>query len=393
MMRENSNVNFKSWICGIIIFSFLLMTGCWDRIEANDLALIVAGAFDKAPERKVQVTVQVMLPSSGGPGSGGPSQPKTKFFVETATGIDSEDAAEQIQKKVSRRLFRGQRRVVLIGEEMAKSGVGEILDYISREPENRLHTNVLVVKGGTGYNLLKVEYPLERFPAEAMRKMINTGLGEEVTIRDFLIKASSEGVQPIAAAIESGNGQDSLKLTGLAVFKDLKLAGYLNAEETVVYQWATGKFKQGIFTTKVPGNEGTVDIDVKNASAKLTPEIMDNKVKIYVKIKGIGAIYGNSTKLDLTEPENIALIQKAFETEIANRVQKLIKAVQKKYDADIFGFGSTVYGHNPREWEELKGNWDKVFSDTQVSVSVDLNIRMTGMSGPSLYLKENEVKK
>jgi spore germination protein KC len=394
-MLGKSNVKIKPWICGIVIFFMLFITGCWDRIEANDLALIVASAFDRAPDGKVQMTVQVMLPSGGGPGGGpgGGSQQGKKFIVETATGNDPEDAEQIIQKMVSRRLFKGQRRVIIIGEEMARYGVGEVLDYISREPENRLRTNILVVKSGTGSDLLKVEFPLERFPAEAMREMINSGLGEEVTIRDFLIKASIEGIQPIAAAIEMKNGQKGLQLTGFAIFKGLKLAGYLNAEETSGYLWATGRFKKGIVTTKVPGNEGTIDIDVRNATTKVTPEIDGNKVNIFVEIKGEGVIYGNSTKLDLTVPKNIALIEKAFETEIEKQVEKTIKVVQKKYGADIFGFGSTIYGHNPKEWKRLREKWDKVFPDAEVSVSTDFNIRMTGMAGPSLYLKENEVKK
>jgi spore germination protein KC len=133
-------------------------------------------------------------------------------------------------------------------------------------------------------------------------------------------------------------------------------------------------------------------INVKSAGSKITTGINGDKVKVYVALKGKGAIYANTTRLDLTIPQNIKLAEEAIETRIKDQVQTTIQLVQKNYKSDIFGFGAAIYQHQPQEWKQLKDHWDDIFSTAEVYVSVDFKIRMTGMSGQPLYLKEEEVK-
>lgn len=394
--KRKMHLKFLIGICGITVFSMLFMTGCWDRVEINDLALITATAYDLAPRDELQYTVQIMLPAGGASAasqSSTGSQQKKSFTVETAVGIDPGDAERKIQKIFPRKLFRGHRRVIIIGEALAMHGLEKMLDSIGRDPQNRLRTDVLVAKGKKGLDLLNTDYPMERVPAEAMREMVSIGIGVDVNIRDFLIAASSEGTQPIAATIEQDESKEGFKLTGIAIFKGLKLAGYLDAEDTEGYLWVRGKYKKGIIATTVPENEGVIRINVKNAKTKVTPEIRDGKVKIYLDLKGEGSIFGNSTNLDFTVPANITLAQEAIKTKIKTQVENTLKVTQKDYGADIFGFGTTISQHKPKEWKLLREKWNKIFPDVEVYVSTSFKIRMPGMSGPPLYLNEDEVKK
>ncbi|MBP2637964.1 MAG: Ger(x)C family spore germination protein [Firmicutes bacterium] len=385
------------WLC-ISIFSMLFLSGCWDRTEVNDLAVITAAAYDKTAEG-FEGTVQIILPSSGAADSGqsgGKSQSVKTYTTGIASNISLslDESYVKLQKKFSRKLFRGHRRVIIIGEEMSRNGLEELIDYLSRDPNSSLHTPIVVAKGRTGAELLKTSYPMERASGEAMREMINiAGRGLKVTKLDFLIKAASEGVQPIAATIEPVDDKEGFRLTGVAIFKNLKLAGYLNNEETVGFLWATGNYEQGFVTISVPGHEGEISVNVKSGKAQITPEINDHKVTIYVALKGEGSISSNSTKLDFTIPENIALVEQAVGSEITKQVQRTIKIVQRESGADIFGFGSTINQRNPKEWKHLRDDWDNIFPQAEVSVSTKFSIRTTNMTGTTPYLKENEVKK
>lgn len=380
-------------VCKIFIIFMLFATGCWDRTEINDIALITASAYDLVPEGGIRYTIQLMLPSAGGAksgqGSSGGSK-KTDFIVETAVGADVGEAEKNIQKRFPRKLFRGHRRVIVIGEDLARNGMREILDSVSRDPQNRLRTNVLVAEGISGCDLLKIDYPLERVPAEAMREMTQIGIGIEANIRDFLIAKSSQGIQPIGVSISPRNNKEGFDETGIAVFKDMQLAGYLKGEEIEGYLWVTGKFKNSTITTTVPGKEGTIRINVKSTDAKITPEIEGNKVSIYIDLKGEGSVYGNSTQLDLSIPKNILLAQEAIKEKIKNIVQNTVQLAQKEYKSDIFGFGSIISQHNAKEWKLLRESWDDAFSDVKVFVSTDFKIRTSGMSGLPLYLDESE---
>ncbi len=395
-MGEKIKRYLKLPICGILIVLMLFMTGCWDRTEINDIALITATAYDTAPDGKLRYSMQIMLPSGSGQGVGQGSsggQQKKNFIVETAIGIDPGDAEKNIQRKFPRRLFRGHRRVIIIGEELARQGLDKMLDSIGRDPQNRLHTNVLIAKDKKGIDMLNVEYPIERVPSEAMREMMIIGIKVNANIRDFLMAASSEGIQPIAVAIGPGSGDNGFEPLGIAVFHKLKLIGYLDPEKTEGYLWTMGKFENGITATEVPGDKGVIRANVKNSKARITPELKGDKVLIKVDIKGEGSIYGNSTKLDLATPKYILFAQKLIKNKIKVQVEDTIKAVQKEYGADIFGFGGYFQQFKPRDWKNIEKKWDKMFPEAEVEVSVDFKIKTSGMSGPPLYLEEKEVKK
>ena len=173
----------------------------------------------------------------------------------------------------------------------------------------------------------------------------------------------------------------------------MKLAGFLDSQETEGYLWIDGKFKNGIISAAIPENEGVVRINVKSTKTRIIPEITGNKVKMNIELEGMGSIYGNSTKLDFSIPENIIIAQEAIKSKINKQVENTIQVVQKEYGADIFGFGSAISQHKPQEWKRFKDEWEKIFPDIETSVSTSFIIKMPGMSGPPLYLKENEVKK
>lgn len=379
-----------------IIFSLLLLTGCWDRTEINDLALITASSYDMAPGGKLQYSVQILLPAGGskGGGQGGSGgQGKKSYVVETAVGIDPGDAEKNIQKKFPRRLFRGHRRVIIFGEELARHGLEIMLDSIGRDPQNRLRTNVIVAKGQKGIDLLKSDYPIERIPTEAMREMTVLGVGIDANIHDLLIAASNKGVQAIAVAIEKGQGEEGFKTAGLALFKDLKLEGYLDNEKTEGFLWTKGRQKKGIIATQVPGYDGVIRINIKSQEARIVPKIKGKKPVIGIEILGSGSIYGNSTKLDMSVPDNIKIAQKAVNERIRKQVEDTVVSVQKEIGTDIFGFGLAFSQFKPAEWGKLEKYWDYIFPELDVYLSVDFRIRTSGMSGPPLYLKEDEIKK
>src|SRR5690349_11685006 len=104
MKGRRVHMKVKQGLLGILILSVLNMTGCWDRVEVNDIALIMGTAFDSAPGGKLQMTSQIMVPSqaSGGTGAGGQGGLVGKdegFFTESAVGIDPGDALSKLQEK------------------------------------------------------------------------------------------------------------------------------------------------------------------------------------------------------------------------------------------------------------------------------------------------------
>ena len=77
---------------------------------------------------------------------GGGTSAKSTYVV-AATGVTIIDAMTMLQKKLSRKIFWGQLKVLIIGENLAKEGFHKHIDFIARHPQLRLRTYVFISKG------------------------------------------------------------------------------------------------------------------------------------------------------------------------------------------------------------------------------------------------------
>ena len=236
---------------------------------------------------------------------------------------------------------------------------------------------------------------IEKIPGQEMRTIEKQEAGSVITMLDFLRAASSEGEVPLAAAIEKKDnpapGEQAFFLTSTAVMKNLKLIGYLNDEETRGVMWLRGKIGRGYITADIP-KQGSVTLFLTGTNRKIEPMLTKGRVQFNVRVSGKGEVVENNTKLDISSKETYAMIKSAFEDEVKRYIQDAFLRTQE-YDSDVFGFGNEIYRTHPRAWQEMRQNWDELFKDAKLNLSVDIEPLRTGMSGPPLQLRENEVKK
>ncbi|MDP1455603.1 Ger(x)C family spore germination protein [Bacillus wiedmannii] len=373
--------------CMILVISLFFLTGCWDRTELNDLAIELGWGLDQAKNNKVEISAQFIIPSKMGMGQSGRSNAGKAVFIESGTGRDTHEAVQMMQTKMSREIFRGHQRVILIGEKMAKNGLTPVLDAYSRDPDIRLRAGAFVIKGNTAKEFLKASIPLEAIPAlGALKEHMQIEALGDTSLLNFLIAGTSDGITPILPAIKlntsNKKGKTEVKgfqIVGGAIFNnDFKLVGYLNMQEWLTTLWVVNRLsKQTITATSSKGN-GNVSLYMTKINRKIIPTIQGDTIKCDVVFSGEGTIQENNTNLDLSQPKNLTLLEHVLE---------------KQYETDIFGFGEAVHQKYPSEWKELKKNWSKQFRKVQVSVQTKLTIRRVGLTGPSLQLKKNEIKK
>ncbi|WML51715.1 Ger(x)C family spore germination protein [Neobacillus sp. PS3-12] len=391
-------IRHKSF-CLILVFSLFFLTGCWDRMELNDLAIELGWGLDQAKKNKVQISAQFIIPSKIGLGQTGRSGSGKTVFIESGTGKDTLSAVENMQKKLSREVFRGHRRVIVIGEKLARRGLASILDTYSRDPDIRLRTDMLIVKGSTAKDFLEASYPLEDIPALGALKEHNQvgGLGD-TSLLNFIIASMSEGITPVLPVIElipSSKKQErksikGFQMAGLAIFnKDLKLIGTLNINESKNYLWLINRLTKQSITVDVPQGNGIASLSLLKMNSKIKPIIQGKTVKCNIVLSGVGSIRENNTNLDLTQSKSLTRLQHILEKKAEKQALQTIGKVQKQYGTDIFGFGEVIHQKYPSQWKGLKKNWASHFRKAEVSVQANLTIRRVGLTGPSLQLKKN----
>jgi spore germination protein KC len=192
--------------------SIILLSGCWDRQEVNDLALVTAAGIDKKSDETIELTVLVYIPKDGGSqqsmeGSGGDGG--NQKLVRSAEGTTIADAMSKLQEKLPRLIFWGHSEVFIFDEDLAKNGISCHIDFIIRHPQLRERSQIFISKQ-KAKEILSLLPPLERDVSEVLRELATHKIGLEITAKELaqmLISDSSASTVPWIKILPSEEGE------------------------------------------------------------------------------------------------------------------------------------------------------------------------------------------
>lgn len=371
----------------MIISLALLLTGCWDRIEINDLAYVVATGVDKGKKDTYRFSVQIPLPSSlggtGSSGGGGGTSGEGPFFIAQGTGGNLRQGMEDIQTRLSRKIYFGHRRVLIIGEELASKGVMETLNEVFIQPQSRISTYLLISKGDA-VKLLETQPRMEQYSGEAIREMAKANLG--ITVKDVIEDINRPWKEPIIPLIEptgmikkDKNGKEIL-MSSFAIFKGDKLSFTTNKKESQGVLWLLEKMKKKAFTFKVAKNrEITVQIIDNNLDQKLN--IVNGKPTFNLKIRVTGTLLENEPDFRLEDPETYHMVIGKMEQEVKSNIRTILDHSHSQ-GVDVNGFGWYLYKTHHQKWiSNWEKDWENTLADLKVSIKVDADIQRMTNSG------------
>ena len=383
-------------ICGTTPF----LSGCWDRIEITDLAIVTAAAIDKK-DNQIELSVQVFIPSSisSGGGQGGPSQGggAVTTLVRHEKGSNISDALSKLQSKLPRKVFWGHCKVFVFGEKLAKEGIQEQLDFLLRHPQPREKANMYVSKG-KARPILESLPPLEHYSGEVLRELSDLHIGMLVTLQDLdemLTGKPQAAALPIVKILPPGKGEKKLQgipyIVGTAVFKKDKMTGMMTEKETRGLLWLRDEMETYTVTFQPKGVKGEISLNPVTAKIKKIPQIRNNKWKLLVKINTEGTVIQNGTKLNLSSPKSLKAAERAYQKDIERRIKMAFLHTQQK-KADILGTGTDFYRKYPKQFNLNENHWDEIFAEMEVEIDVVAHIRRQGYINKPAGLSENEVK-
>lgn len=374
-----------------LLLSAILLSGCWDRMEINDLAIITAAGVDLTDNNRIKLSVQLFVPSppSSDQSSSGPSGGATnKTVVRDAIGIDMADATARLQERLSRKIFWGQADVFVFGEKLARKSIKEPLDFLTRHPHPRERAN-LFVSEGPAENVLKWNTPIERNSAETLREMAVLQTGLNISILQAIEELSEEAhtaVLPVVRILHK-EGESSPFISGSASFRDLRMANKLDTTKTRGLLWIRNEIKSATITSTTEG--GIASVYLFHANSKLIPSIRNGEWHMRLVIDATGNLNENTTDLDTTKEANVEKLQKAFKQTLQNRIEQTVKAAQQSR-IDYLGFAEQYYRHYPKQWRTAKNNWDELFPKVVVDYDIRLIIARNGLTGDNKTLQRSE---
>uniref|UniRef100_A0AAE9PQ66 Spore germination protein N-terminal domain-containing protein n=1 Tax=Paenibacillus polymyxa TaxID=1406 RepID=A0AAE9PQ66_PAEPO len=209
----------------VVLFS---LTGCWNRVELNELWVTAATGVDMMDDGQWMMSYQIIVPSaiaSGtGGGSGSSSQPASHVFSIKSKTYNQ--ALSYSNLETSRRIYIAHNRVIYIGKRAAEKGMDRLIDFYLRNTEAREMVSIIITDG-LASDLIKKLLPPEKLQGAAMAELVDKesdslSLFPKVRVYDFVLSMNSDSKSigvPVAELIGERDHENEKEAESLDVFK------------------------------------------------------------------------------------------------------------------------------------------------------------------------------
>ena len=366
----------------VILFSF---TGCQNYRELNDLAIVSGVSIAKIDEN-YELTVEVVNPKKEQDAS---SSKETDFIIYKNKSDSIQEAFRRMINEAPKKMYGAQIDILILDENIVKENLKDIVDFFSRDPEVRSEFYVLV---GKSDSILEVITPFEKISSKNILESLKSnsdylGSANLVTFHDLIDNYLNDKIDLALPSIKlvgdakSGSNNSNIASTdenvysildNIAIFKDNKLVGYLNEEDSKVYNLVKNNLNANLVKVDLENGEYIINemVDIKSKV-----EVNPKKNSVTITIDGKGAISEAKYSGDLTKDKTIKKLENELNKYTEDIVKSSILNVIKKYNSDIYGFEDMFYKKNCTYYKKnIKDNWDSYFKNLEIKVKSNIVI-------------------
>lgn len=388
----------------LIIFSSIFLTGCANEIGVETKAFPIAIGVDVGDENDLKLTFQIAILNGESSSDESASQNTTIISVDCAT-INS--GITLVNSYISKKINLSHCKAIIISEELAYSGVNDVLFSLVNNIEVRPDCNIIVSRCDA-YDILKNSNPIfESNPAKYYELILNsaeyTGYVQDLYLRDFYSSILSTTSQACAilgginttsthsdASYSKFNLDDNYKASdtpiesknnaevlGTAVFREDKLVGELNNLETLCHLIITDNLEGATITMPNPFNFDTyISVYINlNKSTDNSVTLINNTPYIESNIFLTGNVSSLDTSIDLTDPQNLDTLNDYINSYIEQNVLSYLYKTSRDFKSDIDEFGKYLLP-NYLNWEDwLESDWLNNYQNSFFKVEVHTEIQ------------------
>ena len=373
-----------------------LLTGCYNYRELNDLAIISGVSVSKVDDI-YKITAEIVNPKKEQDAS---TSKETDYIIYEGEGKSMQEAFRELIKESPQKLYGAQMDILIIEEETAKEGIGDIIDFFARDPEVRSEFYVLISKTDEP---LKIVSPLVNITSKNIKKSLEAtnaymGISNMITYHEListylnpyqeiaLPSVEIKGNKNIGETVkntESSTSKATNIISNMTVFKNNKLIGHLSKEESLYYNLIMNNSKTVLIRNEYNDNKFIVNEIIKS-SCEMKPNIKNKKITL--SIKGTATIADVNKKIDLEDKQEYKKIQDKFNKTIEEKIKITIKNIITIYNTDIFGFKDLFYKENPKEFMNIyKKSKENFLNNIKIEVKSNIEIIEKGNLNGGIY--------
>lgn len=367
----------------------LLLNGCWNYREINEMQIVTGAAIDyDGDENKYLLTVEVFNPKKTEAGDQGD--------LLHASGESMFDCFRNLILRSGRRLYWGQADILILSEKIAKNSILSVLDVICRDAEIRDDMLVFVSQEEDARSIFtlgrqKHQDLISFHIADIMKSQESISKYREVQGWRFIQGLYTESIETTLPLIKLKQAEETLVPTvgGSAVFKGAQMVGSLDEHETMAMLWVLDELKGGLLVVPTTGDDQedvTLEIFQSKTSRKVAQE--DGEITIRLKVETMVNIAEISGTTNYMDEKKMMQLKKDGEALIRRQIEEVIHKVQKDCQVDVLGFSTLLRENMPELWREIQPQWEEVFQSLKVEVETSLQIRGSAMMSKPIKIME-----
>lgn len=336
----------------------ILLCGCThdmnrEEIDEIDLVLVLGIDYDGG-----EYSVCALYSTGGGADSeaGAGSGQET---VAKGSGKTAYEALENLKLDNKKNITLAQAGSFLIGEDAAKQGIDQCLDFLKRDETIKMEALIYIIKGKKAEDFIQegiknkqtIHEDLQAIEQKQL-KLLTRNDNTFVNILNDMEQTYSCVLIPYLLAEKSG-----YRMEGYAVFDPLKLSDYLDRETSDGVN-----FIRNIMRSYPIYLKDQVSLAISYTNTKLKADMINDGILITIKVDFETMLKEILTKEDVFSQEELLRLTDAQNKYILEILNKPVQYSQKN-GRDILNLARIVENQNVKDWGNIEGSWkDKISS-------------------------------
>lgn len=409
-------------VLAFVLAAVILLTGCWDRTEVEDMLFPVSLAIDVGTSRQYRVTIRVPLPGGVRSGVlGGQGQSTGRGEILSAESDSVSQAILIINASAARRVTLRHMRSLLIGEDLARNGLHDLFAEMRRNGEIRQTVAFLVARGLASETIKKARYPGETNPAKIPEGMLIVEkylhLAPPIRLHHMINRVGGAGIDAFSPVVavnprlttgedEGGTAESEsgvagqlarfdgnpVEVAGSAIFRGDRMVGYLTVDETQGLLALRGEMGKAYMTIPHPKDKSKrvlVRFQQENkpiSRVRMTPAGPRGTASLLFEGE---VLSGDDNYQDEAKRKALEQAAAAFMADTAAGVLGKLQ----KWGSDPVGYGLKIR-RTFRTWSEWQAfGWDRHIGDMEIQVTAKMRVRRFGLVIGSEELRKTSPSK
>lgn len=377
----------KKWmtlLAGVLLM--LTLTGCQgygaDGREIRE-RLIIQGIGVDREEGGYLLTLQAFNMAVSGGQDSGLSGNVTKVYE--SRGETVADAMRNVTLTAGRRPLYSHNWLIVFGEEVARAGLGETLDFFVRDYATRSTVDLAVARGKAA-DIIRSPVDKSSIPAREIQMALEMGRVNAKTLQLPLYRAvalledpTSDVYLPLLKpVVDKGQGMDTVLADGLAIFRNGSYVGDLDAMQTRSFLFLTDQVESGDLV--VQGEPfGKASLEIIQSDTSIETGIQNGLPDYHITVDCVcdvheieGADFGG------IESSVREAIEAAASDMLEKQLLQTARLCLSSYRSGVLRLGNRLWLAEPETFRRLSDAWRDVLPQITFHVEVQTSIRRSG---------------